>query len=132
MRPNMLRFWALGLSLLLGAGPVLAHHSFMSEFDLSKPITVKGVLTKVEFINPHAVFYLDVIDERGEVTNWIFESASPNVLLRSGWTRNSLTPGDLITVDGHRAKNGTALGVTRTVTLADGRKLPAHSDGVRP
>ena len=79
-----------GIGLVAAAAPVVAHHSFAAEYDSSKPITLKGTVTRVEWTNPHARFYVDVKDEGGSVTNWNLELASPNVLARQGWTRNSL------------------------------------------
>jgi DNA/RNA endonuclease YhcR with UshA esterase domain len=86
----------------MAAAPVLAHHSFSAEYDRSKPITVKGTVTKVEWMNPHARFYVDVKDDSGAVTNWEFELGSPNGLMREGWSRNSLKEGDVVTVSGSR------------------------------
>src|SRR5579864_7709108 len=111
----------------LSALPVLAHHSFEAEYDADKPVTLKGAVTKVEWTNPHARFYIDVKDESGNVTNWNLELASPNILMRQGWTRNSLKVGDMITVTGSQAKDASRLANARTVTLADGRKVFAGS-----
>jgi DNA/RNA endonuclease YhcR with UshA esterase domain len=117
----------VGAGLIITAAPVFAHHSFAAEYDASKPVDVKGVVTKVEWTNPHARFYVDVKDEKGNVTNWNFELASPNVLSRNGWTRHSLKEGDNISVQGSKAKDGANLANARTVTLADGRKVFAGS-----
>ena len=116
-----------GAGLLFCAMPALAHHSFAAEYDADKAIELKGVVTRIEWMNPHARFYLDVKDERGQVTNWNLELASPNVLVRQGWTRKSLQVGDQITVNGAQAKDGSKMGNARTVTLADGRKIFAGS-----
>jgi hypothetical protein len=116
-----------GAGLLMSALPVFAHHSFAAEYDASKPVELKGVVTKVEWTNPHARFYVDVKDANGTVTNWNLELASPNVLTRNGWTRHSLKEGDLITVQGSKAKDGANLANARTVTLADGKKVFAGS-----
>ena len=112
-----------GILLALGAVPVLAHHSFAAEYDSTKPVTLKGAVTKMEWQNPHARFYVDVTDEAGKVTNWEFELGSPNGLMRRGWTRNSLKPGDTVTVEGYLAKDGAKLANARNVTLSDGRKI---------
>jgi hypothetical protein len=113
--------------LLVSAVPMSAHHSFAAEYDASKPVNLKGVVTKVEWTNPHARFYVDVKDADGKVTNWNFELASPNVLSRNGWTRHSLKEGDVISVQGSMAKDGSNLANARTVILADGRKVFAGS-----
>jgi len=118
---------AAGLGLLVPAVPVLAHHSFAAEYDAKQPVTLKGTVTKFEWTNPHARFYVDVKDESGKVTNWNFELASPNVLGRQGWTRHSLNVGDSITVEGSKAKDGSNMANARTVTLADGKKVGARS-----
>jgi hypothetical protein len=88
-----------GFLLALAAVPALAHHSFAAEYDSTKPVTLKGAVTKMEWQNPHARFYVDVTDEAGKVTNWEFELGSPNGLMRRGWTRNSLKPGDPVTIE---------------------------------
>jgi hypothetical protein len=121
------------IGLLLIATPVVGHHAFMSEFDLNKPVTLRGVITKIEWVNPHALFYMDVTDEKGALKTWTLESACPNALKRRGWTRTSFKPRDsVVVVEGYRAKNGAALAATRTVTLANGLKVSADSDGIRP
>lgn len=116
-----------GAAMLVPAVPVFAHHSFAAEYDASKPVELKGVVTKMEWTNPHARFYIDVKDANGNVTNWNFELASPNVLSRNGWTRHTLKEGDVISVQGSRAKDGSYLANARSVTLADGKKVFAGS-----
>src|SRR5688572_17838576 len=109
---------AASLSLILGAAPLVAHHSYAAEFDREKRITLTGTVTKVEWANPHARFYFDAKDEKsGKVVNWNFELGSPNGLMRLGWNRNSLKIGAVITVSGTLAKNSPYIGNATTVTL---------------
>src|SRR5215471_14694701 len=120
-------FCGLAIALGLAAIPALAHHSFAAEYDSAKPVTLTGTVTKVEWMNPHARFYLDVKDDAGKVTNWEFELGSPNGLMRAGWTRNSLKQGDMVTVSGSLAKDGSNLANARSVVLADGKRVFAAS-----
>ena len=132
MRLNVFVLLAMGLGVFLAAAPMLAHHSFMVDFDMTKSVTMKGVVTKVVWANPHISFYVDVTDEGGKVTNWGVDAAGPPALAGRGWTRTSLKPGDVITVEGFPAKNGKPLAAASMVTLADGRKVFAGSDGAYP
>ena len=113
-----------GVVVLLAAMPLLSHHSFYAEFDASKPVKLTGAVTKVEWENPHAWFYLDVKEDSGAVSNWGFELGSPNLLIRAGWGKNSLKVGDVVTVEASRAKNGKNIANAKVVILAStGQKL---------
>jgi hypothetical protein len=115
------------------AMPVFAHHSFAAEFDAAKPVNLTGVVTKVEWMNPHTYFYIDVKDaQSGKVANWACEMGSPNGLTRQGWTRNTLKVGMVVTMEGTRAKDGSTKANARNV-MVDGKKLgAASSEGVTP
>jgi Family of unknown function (DUF6152) len=115
--------------LASSSSAVTAHHSFAAQYDANKPVTLKGIVSKVEWTNPHARFYVDVRDESGTVTNWNLELASPNVLVRNGWSRKSLMVGDEIVVEGSLAKDGSKMANARVVRLADGRRVFAGSSG---
>jgi hypothetical protein len=124
-----------GFALLIGARPIVAHHSFSAEFDASKTFKFTGTVTKVEWMNPHTFFYIDVTDEKTKkVTNWAMEMGSPNGLMRNGWSRNTMKIGDKVTVEGSMAKDGSPTGNARTVILAEsGKKLFAgSSQGTNP
>ena len=122
-----LGFAIASFGLLAAATPVFAHHSFAAEYDNAKPITLTGTVTKVEWMNPHARFYINVKSDAGAVVGWEFELGSPNGLARRGWTRNSMKDGDVVIVDGYMAKDGSKLANARNVKLADGRSLFAGS-----
>jgi hypothetical protein len=109
------------------AQPSVAHHSFAAEFDANAPIELTGTVTKVEWANPHTYFYMDVTSPKGDVENWALEMGSPNGLMRRGWTRDSMKIGDVVTVTGSRAKDGSPKGNARSVVLSTGKKLFAGS-----
>ena len=116
------------IGLVLSAPGVIAHHSFAAEFDAAKALTLKGIVTKIEWANPHTYFYMDVTESEGKVVNWGMEMGSPNGLMRQGWTRNTLHVGDEVTVEGSQAKDGANVGNARVVTLAaTGKRLFAAS-----
>jgi hypothetical protein len=114
-------------ALALIVGPLWAHHSFSLEFDATKQVTFKGVVTKVEWMSPHVYFYVDVKEGPSKVVNWTFESAGPTALERRGLNRNTFKIGDRITVVGYRAKDDVHVASAREVVLADGRKVVAAS-----
>jgi Family of unknown function (DUF6152) len=112
----------VGLALLAVA-PARAHHAFAAEFDADKPIKLKGTVTKMEWINPHAWIHIDVKAEDGMVTNWMIEAAAPNSLLRRGWNKNSLPAGTEILVEGFQAKDQSSRANGSVITFTDGKKL---------
>jgi hypothetical protein len=105
------------------APPVFAHHSFAAEYDANAAVAVKGVVTKIEWTNPHAYVYIDVTDENGKIANWAFEGYPPNTLKRTGFPRNLLKSGDKISITGYRARFSSNRAAGREITLADGRKV---------
>jgi hypothetical protein len=129
-----MRTYFLGgfVGLLLSA-PLFAHHSFGAEYDDTKPVTVTGVVTKLDWENPHIHFYLDVKDDAGNVVHWKFEGFPPNMLIRQGWRRETMKEGDIVSVYGWRARDGSNFAHSREVTWADGSKKtsgpPANTGG---
>jgi len=116
------RLGAIAAATLLAHGILLAHHAYTAEFDTTKPVKVTGVVTKLEWSNPHIWIYLDVKDDKGNVTNWGFSASPPGMLARRGITKNSLKQGDMLTISGHRAKDGSNNASGNIVTMADGRE----------
>ena len=131
MRDEARRRLVAGLALgVTGmAASLSAHHAFAAEFDANKPVTMKGTVTKMEWLNPHVWLHMDVKPPDGTVENWAFEAGTPNVLFRRGFTRKSLLPGTVVVIDGYRAKDGSRRANGRDITFEDGKKLFMGSSG---
>jgi hypothetical protein len=115
--------FSLFAAALLPSGHAVAHHSFAAEFDAEKPVTLKGIVVKWEMVNPHGWITVDVTGPDGEKVRWMVETSNPNGLMRLGWTKNSLKPGDQITVEAYRAKDGSNTANAARVTMGDGRSV---------
>ncbi len=122
MRAAVVVFIAGG-ALLASAGAAFAHHAFSAEFDANQPVTLEGIVTRIEWINPHAWIHIDVEDEEGNVESWMIEAGSPNTLVRRGMTRDSIPAGTEVVVFGYRHRDGSNAANGRDVTLPDGSKL---------
>jgi hypothetical protein len=120
---------AVCVGLLLTLRPLIAHHSFAAEFDAENPVQLRGVVTGMDWVNPHSWIHLDVKNPDGTVTTWMIEGGTPNTLLRRGFTKNSLKPGTELTVEGYRAKDGASRANGRDLVLPDGKRLFLGSEG---
>jgi len=129
MKNRFLLAAAAACCLTLAAVPLIAHHSFAAQYDRSKPAMLTGPVTKLDWINPHARFFMDVKDAAGKVANWEVELAAPAMLMRRGWSRTALPLGQSVTVNGSLAKDGSNLINASTVTLSDGKRVFAGSSG---
>jgi hypothetical protein len=127
MRPT--RFLVGAVLAVAASWPLSAHHSFAAEFDTTKPVTLKGTVTKLEWANPHIWVYLDVTDEQGAPQRWQCEGGPPNTLTRNGWTKDALKFGDAVTLEGWLAKDGSKTCNVRVIKLPDGRSVLAGSSG---
>ena len=116
-------FVAVAVGLLMAAPPLAAHHSFSAEYDATKPIKLRGKVTRMDWVNPHCLIHIDVTGPGGDVQSWLIEGGAPNALVRRGWTKNTLPAGTELVVEGYLAKNGLPIVSGRDVTFPDGRKL---------
>lgn len=122
-------FIAVGVAALMSAVPLAAHHAFAAEFDVNQPVKVKGTITKVEWVNPHAWLYVDVKGDDGKVANWRFELGAPNAMIRLGWRKESVPAGLEVSITGFRAKSGDNVGNGRSIILPDGKELFSGGSG---
>jgi hypothetical protein len=129
MRMSHLTIVGVGFGLWLAVTPTSAHHAFTAEFDANQPVTMRGLVTKIEWINPHSWLYVDVKGSDGQVVNWKFELGAPNALFRRGWRKDSIPLGIEVEVTGFRGKSGRPIANGRTIKFADGRELFAGSSG---
>ena len=129
MRTMLVAFLGSGLGLLVAPTPAPAHHAFSAEFDSTKPIRLRGTITRMEWINPHSWMHIDVTQEDGTVETWMIEAGPPGVLVRRGWSKDSVETGTEVVVEGYQARDGSQRANGRDVTLPDGSRLFAGSSG---
>jgi len=129
MKSSLLSVLAATVALALAAVSAGAHHSFAAQYDRNKPITLTGPVTKIDWVNPHARIFVDAKDAKGNIVNWEIELGAPAILLRNGWKRNAVKIGEVVTVSGSLAKDGSNLANATSVTLADGKRVFAGSSG---
>ena len=129
MANNRIAFVGIGIGLLIAAAPAVAHHAFAAEFDSTRPVRLEGTVTRMEWINPHSWLHIDVTRENGAVESWMIEAGPAGVLVRRGWTKDSVAPGTVVLVEGYQARDGSLRANGRDVTLPDGRRLFAGSGG---
>jgi hypothetical protein len=130
MRTTLLLIVCAGLAASAGLDSAYGHHAFSAEFDATKPVKLRGTITRMEWINPHSWLHIDVAKEDGTVESWMIEAGPASVLVRRGWTKNSVLPGTEVLVEGYQARDGAQRANGRDVTLPDGRRLFAGSGGV--
>jgi hypothetical protein len=129
MTSALVSLGALAATFAIRSAPASAHHSFAAEFDGSKPITVKGIVMQIDWMNPHVWFYVNVKDDDGKAVRWAFEMGAPHQLQPRGWLRDTMKIGDVVTVAGSLARDGSRRANARTVTTAEGKTLGAASSG---
>jgi hypothetical protein len=129
LTPTLIALAALATGFAVGSAPASAHHSFAAEFDAAKPITLKGIVIQIDWTNPHVWFYINVKDEEGKTTRWACEMGAPHQLQPRGWLRDTMKIGDVVTVIGSLARDGSNRANARLVATADGKTLGAASSG---
>lgn len=122
MTPKGAKVFVTVFGLLVLSLPAFSHHGVQA-YDAKNPVTLKGTVTRFEWINPHSQIHIDVTDDKGAVVHWNFETQPPNILVHAGWTRNSLKPGDQVTIIGNPAKNSSPIGIITKVVLSNGDEL---------